>query len=259
MAHVAVTSTASGRRFNEDWLALWIGLLIFVLALGGLKGVDLLGWVVTTSVWTDFRHALGTASKDYGGLGGLGALIATYVVLLVVLTAGAAILRGGCPALRGGLHRGLLDRLRQLDHRQLCQTRGRDTGRLSKIRHRLVAAADGRGRLRRRPAGGPRHREFFPPLCRLVIGGDPSRALHQDSDRDPRRLFSSDDCRQAQPRDVAAPARHCSDRGSLFDLLGGHLLRRPQMVRIQPGMGGAAGIWHLDLRSVGGNRDWRCN
>lgn len=93
MAHVTVTSTASGCGFNEDWLALWIGLLIFVLALGGLKGVDLLGWVVTTSVWTDFRHALGTASKDYGGLGGLGALIATYVVLLVVLTAGAAILR----------------------------------------------------------------------------------------------------------------------------------------------------------------------
>lgn len=93
MAHVTVTSTASGCGFNEDWLALWIGLLIFVLALGGLKGVDLLGWVVTTSVWTDFRHALGTASKDYGGLGGLGALIAAYVVLLVVLTAGAAILR----------------------------------------------------------------------------------------------------------------------------------------------------------------------
>ena len=93
MANVAVSSTASGRGINEDWLALWIGLLIFVLALAGLKGVDLLGWVVTTSVWTDFSHALGTASKTYGGLGGPGALIATYAVLLVIPTAGADVLR----------------------------------------------------------------------------------------------------------------------------------------------------------------------
>jgi hypothetical protein len=68
--------------------------LIFVLALAGLAGVDLLGWVVTTSVWTDVTKALGTASKSYAGLGGLGALIATYVVLLVVLTTGAAALTG---------------------------------------------------------------------------------------------------------------------------------------------------------------------
>jgi hypothetical protein len=41
----------------------------------------------------DISHALGTASRAYGGLGGLGALIATYVVLLLVLTAGAAVLK----------------------------------------------------------------------------------------------------------------------------------------------------------------------
>ena len=66
----------------KDWLAVGIGLLIFVLALAGLAGIDLLGWVVTTSVWTDATRALGTASKSYAGLGGLGALIATYVVFL---------------------------------------------------------------------------------------------------------------------------------------------------------------------------------
>jgi hypothetical protein len=63
---------------TEDWLSLWIGLGIFVLALGGLAGVDLLGWVVSTSVWTDPAQALGTVSKAYAGLGGAGALLRAF-------------------------------------------------------------------------------------------------------------------------------------------------------------------------------------
>ncbi len=77
---------------SEDWLSVWIGLLIFVLSLGLLAGADLLGWVVTTQVWTDLSKALGTASKAYAGVGGLGALIASYIALLVVLSAGAVAL-----------------------------------------------------------------------------------------------------------------------------------------------------------------------
>ena len=69
-----------------------IGLLIFVLSLGVLGGADILGWVVTTSVWTDISKALAPAAKSYAGLGGVGALIATYVALLVLMTAGAAAL-----------------------------------------------------------------------------------------------------------------------------------------------------------------------
>jgi uncharacterized membrane protein YadS len=93
MANAALSSTAPSRGLSEDWLAVWIGLLIFVLALAGLAGIDLLGWVVTTSTWIDVTRALGTASNSYAWLGGLGALIATYVVLLVVLTTGAAALK----------------------------------------------------------------------------------------------------------------------------------------------------------------------
>jgi uncharacterized membrane protein YadS len=78
---------------SEDWLSVWIGLLIFVLSLAVLAGGDLLGWVVTTNVWTDLSKALGAASKAYSGLGGLGALIVTYVALLVVMTAGAVALK----------------------------------------------------------------------------------------------------------------------------------------------------------------------
>src|SRR5581483_7215392 len=78
---------------NEDWLSLIIGLLVFVLALGMVAGVDVLGWVVTTSVWTDLSKALAPVSKAYAGLGGVGALVVTYVVLLVVMTIGAAALQ----------------------------------------------------------------------------------------------------------------------------------------------------------------------
>jgi uncharacterized membrane protein YadS len=80
-------------RISEDWLSLIIGLFIFVLALAGIANVDLLGWAVTTSVWTDIGKALGTVSKSYASLGGLGALFATYVALLVVLSAAAVALK----------------------------------------------------------------------------------------------------------------------------------------------------------------------
>jgi uncharacterized membrane protein YadS len=78
---------------SEDWLSVWIGLLIFVLSLAVLGGGDILGWVVSTAVWTDLSKALGTASKAYAGIGGFGALIATYVALLAVMSAGAAALK----------------------------------------------------------------------------------------------------------------------------------------------------------------------
>ena len=81
------------KGISEDWLSVWIGLLVFVLALGMLAGTDVLGWVVTTGVWTDLSKALNPVSKAYSALGGVGALVATYVALLVVMTAGAAALK----------------------------------------------------------------------------------------------------------------------------------------------------------------------
>jgi len=80
------------RGLSEDWLAVWIGLGIFVLALGVLAGVDALGWVVTTAVWNDASKALAPLSKTYAGIGGLGALVATFLALVVVLSAAAVAL-----------------------------------------------------------------------------------------------------------------------------------------------------------------------
>ncbi len=78
---------------SEDWLSVWIGLLIFVLSLGVFVGTDILGWGITTAVWTDLGKALAPVSKAYAGLGGIGSLVATYLFLLVVMTIGAAALK----------------------------------------------------------------------------------------------------------------------------------------------------------------------
>src|SRR6478672_1886832 len=59
----------SGKGLSEDWLSLIIGIVIFVLSLGLLVDLDLLGWVVTTSVWTDLGRALPPVTTAYAGLG----------------------------------------------------------------------------------------------------------------------------------------------------------------------------------------------
>src|SRR5215475_13457852 len=87
------SSTSSSPWVNEDWLSVWIGLLIFFLSLAWLFGHDLLGWAVTTSVWIDPGLALNTVSKAYGVLGGPGALVTTYLALLALLSLGALALR----------------------------------------------------------------------------------------------------------------------------------------------------------------------
>ncbi len=80
------------KPLSEDWLSVWIGLGVFALALGVVAGADLLGWVVRAAVWTDISKALLPVSSSYKGIGGWGALLATYLFLLVVMTAGAAAL-----------------------------------------------------------------------------------------------------------------------------------------------------------------------
>ncbi len=79
-------------RLSEDWLAVAIGLLVFGSALVSISGTDLLGWAVTTSVYTDVAQALNPFAKTYAWLGGGGALLATYAALLVVLSAGVTTL-----------------------------------------------------------------------------------------------------------------------------------------------------------------------
>jgi uncharacterized membrane protein YadS len=93
MTESIVSPTAFDRaRLNEDWLAVILGFGIFLLSVGSFLGFDALGWVVTTSVWTDFGKALGPVAKAYAGLGGATALLATFAALLAALTLGALTL-----------------------------------------------------------------------------------------------------------------------------------------------------------------------
>src|SRR5215472_9585098 len=80
-------------KLNEDWLAVLAGLFLFALSLGAFAGADVLGWAVSTSVWTNFSKALAPASKQYAGLSGVVSLLATYVFLLALMTVGAKALR----------------------------------------------------------------------------------------------------------------------------------------------------------------------
>jgi len=78
---------------SEDWLAVIIGLFIFLLALGFFFGLDLLGWAITTSVWTSLAGALKPCSKAYADIPGLVSVVLTYLFLLVIMTVGAALMK----------------------------------------------------------------------------------------------------------------------------------------------------------------------
>lgn len=79
------------KGISEDILALIIGLLFFALALPIIFGHDLLGWAVSTSIWTQVDKALNPISKAHFDIGGPIALFYTYLALLAVLSLGAYI------------------------------------------------------------------------------------------------------------------------------------------------------------------------
>ncbi|WAC06306.1 MAG: putative sulfate exporter family transporter [Thermodesulfobacteriota bacterium] len=55
---------------SEDWLSLWLGLIIFVFSLGIFVGFDLLGWGISTKVWIEPAKALAPVSKVFCGVKG---------------------------------------------------------------------------------------------------------------------------------------------------------------------------------------------
>ncbi|NJD57489.1 MAG: putative sulfate exporter family transporter [Nitrospirae bacterium] len=58
------------KGISEDWLALWLGLFIFVLSLGVFGGADILGWGISTKEWTDSSKAMAPVSKTFQGVKG---------------------------------------------------------------------------------------------------------------------------------------------------------------------------------------------
>ena len=78
---------------SEDVLAVLLGGFVVALSLSVLAGFNLLGWSVAVKEWADPVKALAPSSPSAAGLTGYGALAATFLFLLVVLSAGAAFLR----------------------------------------------------------------------------------------------------------------------------------------------------------------------
>jgi uncharacterized membrane protein YadS len=74
---------------TEDWWAVWIGMILFGLALVSAAGGDALGWGVSVREWTDVSTAIRPIGAAYSGLPGWASLLLTYVFLLVLLTVGA--------------------------------------------------------------------------------------------------------------------------------------------------------------------------
>lgn len=87
------TCAVGKKGISEDWMSLWIGLLLFILSLGVAFGTDLLGWGITTGVWTDISKALAPVSKNYTSIGGIASLGLTYLFLLILMSAGAVALK----------------------------------------------------------------------------------------------------------------------------------------------------------------------
>jgi uncharacterized membrane protein YadS len=55
---------------NEDWLAFWLAIILFLVSLLAYKGVDVFGWIVKTNEWIKLEKAIEPVSKAYKGVSG---------------------------------------------------------------------------------------------------------------------------------------------------------------------------------------------
>jgi hypothetical protein len=245
---------SNGEGLSEDWLSLIIGLVIFVLALGLLGGVDLLGWVVTTGVWTDLNKALAPISKAYAGLGGVGALVATYVGLLALMTAGAA-------ALRADVGRFVLAFTAVFWISYICWI----VGSYANVAVNTPADMQKFGiswSLRLTAEGGfvialivgVVVGNLLPGVAGWNAGGNSTGIVHQDRHRPSWGLPRDSLGREAELGDLSHVSWLGIDHRLLSDILGSRVLRGARLVQIQPRMGGPIGIGHFRLRRVRGDR-----
>ena len=177
-------------RLNEDWLALVIGLLVFALALFSLSGSDLLGWAVNTSVYTDVTTALAPVPKPMAGSAAAARLLATYVALLMMLSAPRAALRRRPQEIRVCLHRSVLDRLRSWIVGNYANFAAVTPAELQKFGIGWSLKLTNEGGYIFALIAGLDHRQRVPALRRQHQGSGAARTLHQDRDRHPRRAYS---------------------------------------------------------------------
>ncbi len=235
-------------RLSEDWLSVIIGLAIFALALAGVANVDLIGWVVTASVWNNLGNALGTASKSYAWLGGVGALVATYLALLVVLSGAATALRSDVKRFAlaftavfwiayAGWIVGSYANFAAVTPADFQKFGISWSLRLTNEGGFIVALVAGLVIANVFPRFAETIREAVRPelyikIAIVILGG-----FFAVTAASKLNLATSLLLRGAR-----------RDRRGLPDLLGGGVFRRAPLVRLQPRVGGAARLRHFDLR-----------
>lgn len=74
---------------SEDWMALILGLFVYLLSMGLLAQVDLLGWTVKANVWTSLGKSIQPVSEKFAGLGGPWSLVLTFLFLLALMSLAA--------------------------------------------------------------------------------------------------------------------------------------------------------------------------
>ena len=83
------TRSRSAFLSSEDWWAVWLGLFIFALGAGRIWDANLLGWAAKFGVWMDPAKAAAANSPAFAWLGGAGAVVVTYLFVLILTTIGA--------------------------------------------------------------------------------------------------------------------------------------------------------------------------
>lgn len=87
---------------SEDWMALFVGVLVYALSMGLLGGVDLLGWTVKASVWSHPAAAVAPVAERFAGLGALGSLGLTFLFVLALMLLAAKGLGASVARFAGG-------------------------------------------------------------------------------------------------------------------------------------------------------------
>lgn len=77
---------------SEDWLAVMVGLLIFLLSMVAFTGFEVFGWGIKTKVWMDPTKIMYPVSANVH-IPGIVSLLLTYVFMTALLTVGAMMMK----------------------------------------------------------------------------------------------------------------------------------------------------------------------
>ncbi len=139
---------------SEDWLPVWLGAALVLIAVPTAAGVDLLGWVAAPRVWLSPAEAVRPVSAGYAALPAFANLILTYLLVLVLVGLWAAArkieLRAFVPGFTVIFWASALGSLLG-NYAYIAQT----PDKRSAMGIGWSLGLDGRGGLPRRAAGGP--------------------------------------------------------------------------------------------------------